>query len=147
MNGEVIYAILTGIVAFVGTYAVMKNNVERLIETNKTQQKKIDELETFKSENEPLLIFLKKNTEKIERKFEEAKKDYYELKGKLQLFPTFEAVRQEFASKEDMKHMKEMIETRFDNEQKSLESIVTNQKSMMDEIKNITMIINKGAKQ
>jgi Arc/MetJ-type ribon-helix-helix transcriptional regulator len=143
MNGEVIYAVLSGIITFVATFAVMRNNVTRLIETNKKQEAKIEELEKFKNENTPLLKFLKENTKNIESKFDEVNKLYYELKEKLSHFPTWEMVRQEFVSKEYMKQMEEMIKNRFDSESEVLKGLGATQKEMMEKLNDINVVVSE----
>lgn len=135
MSLELIYNIGIGILVFVSMFSIMRNNVVKLQEKNKTQESKIEDLEKFKNENKPLLEFLTKAQKEQNEKITKQAEQIVSLKEKVGQAPTMKEVRAEFVSKEIFnqmeKHIVDKVETSFLNVGKQIAEMSKKQEQML----------------
>jgi len=123
MMGAII-SLIIAIVTAIATYAVMRNNVDRLVKENEKQKADIDNLEKFKNENAQRIEYLMKASDELKQKAQEQSESITSLKEKVAQAPTMKEVRQEFVSKEMFNQMQKHIDEKFQMVQSGIQKIL-----------------------
>lgn len=119
-----IISLIIAIVTAIATYAVMRNNVDRLVKENEKQKADIDNLEKFKNENAQRIEYLMKASDELKQKAQEQSESITSLKEKVAQAPTMKEVRQEFVSKEMFNQMQKHIDEKFQMVQSGIQKIL-----------------------
>lgn len=117
-------SIVIAIIGFISIFAVMQNNVAKLVKTNEAQEAKIDELEKFKNETKPQFYAMSKSCDELKDKQAEQAQQIATLKEQIAQAPTMKEVRQEFVTKEMFKQMEKHIDEKFSLVQHGIDEIL-----------------------
>lgn len=123
MIGAII-SLIIAIVGAVATYAVMRNNVDRLVKENEKLKTDFAELEKFKNETKPQFYAMTKACDEIKDKQAEQAQTIAQLKEQIAQAPTMKEVRQEFVTKEMFKQMEKHIDEKFSLVQHGIDEIL-----------------------
>lgn len=123
MIGAII-SLIIAIVGAVATYAVMRNNVDRLVKENEKLKTDFAELEKFKNETKPQFYAMTKACDEIKDKQAEQSQIIAQLKEQIAQAPTMKEVRQEFVTKEMFKQMEKHIDEKFSLVQHGIDEIL-----------------------
>lgn len=123
MIGAII-SLIIAIVGAVATYAVMRNNVDRLVRENEKLKTDFAELEKFKNETKPQFYAMTKACDEIKDKQAEQSQIIAQLKEQIAQAPTMKEVRQEFVTKEMFKQMEKHIDEKFSLVQHGIDEIL-----------------------
>jgi predicted RND superfamily exporter protein len=123
MMGAII-SLIIAIITAIATYAVMRNNVDRLVKENEKQKADIDNLEKFKNENAQRIEYLMKACDELKLKAQDQSESITSLKEKVAQAPTMKEVRQEFVSKEMFNQMQKHIDEKFQMVQSGIQKIL-----------------------
>ena len=117
-------SIAVALVGVVSTFAVLRSNVNRLNETNKEQEKKIEQLERFRNEKSPVIAHLSKVEGLMFAKIDSHSEALTSLKEQVSQAPSMKEVRDEFVTKELFLQMQKHMDEKFDNLDKGLAKIL-----------------------
>ena len=117
-------SIFIAVVGVVSIFAVMQNNVAKLMKINEAQEAKIVELEKFKNETKPQFNAMSKSCEELKDKQAEQAQTIAQLKEQIAQAPTMKEVRQEFVTKEMFKQMEKHIDEKFSLVQHGIDEIL-----------------------
>lgn len=123
MIGAII-SLVIAIIGAVATYAVMRNNVDRLVKENEKLKEDFAELEKFKNETKPQFFAMSKSCDEIKDKQAEQSQIIAQLKEQIAQAPTMKEVRQEFVTKEMFKQMEKHIDEKFSLVQHGIDEIL-----------------------
>lgn len=123
MIGAII-SLVIAIIGAVATYAVMRNNVDRLVKENEKLKEDFAELEKFKNETKPQFFAMSKSCDEIKDKQAEQAQTIAQLKEQIAQAPTMKEVRQEFVTKEMFKQMEKHIDEKFSLVQHGIDEIL-----------------------
>lgn len=123
MIGAII-SLIIAVIGAIATYAVMRNNVDRLVKENEQFAKRVEELEKFKNETSPQFNQMTKQCEEIQEKQNSQAQTIATLKEQIAQAPTMKEVRQEFVTKEMFKQMEKHIDEKFSLVQHGIDEIL-----------------------
>jgi len=101
------------IASVIAGYAVMRSNVNKGIEVDKSQDEKITSLVAFMNSKGPVIEQLLKIEESYGKKLDVHSNKIIELTTQLGATPTMKEVRDEFVSKEVFLQMEKHIDQKF----------------------------------
>lgn len=123
MTGAII-SLFIAVIGAIATYAVMRNNVDRLVKENEKLKTDFTELEKFKNETKPQFYAMTKACDEIKDKQAEQSQIIAQLKEQIAQAPTMKEVRQEFVTKEMFKQMEKHIDEKFSLVQHGIDEIL-----------------------
>lgn len=123
MTGAII-SLFIAVIGAIATYAVMRNNVDRLVKENEKLKTDFAELEKFKNETKPQFYAMTKACDEIKDKQAEQAQIIAQLKEQIAQAPTMKEVREEFVAKEMFKQMEKHINEKFSLVQHGIDEIL-----------------------